>query len=250
MSSYGCSSSTIDAHVREAGEHLRQRRLRADAVELEVEVVGADRRAAAASGAVVARAVRAAARSASASAASKSSWYAPGNASAPDAQRVEARLLAARRDQRVAQVVDPRPRRGRDRSFSSVGDVDGRRGAGRGRGAARSAGGRAPTPRGACSTRSSSTPYASTSRSRDALAHLRGVAVAGDEHEARHEPAVRLAVHEQPHPPPLLQAQDAHRDVEEVVDVDLEEVVARIRLEDLRRDPSGRGSRAGTRRAR
>ena len=68
---------------------------------------------------------------------------------------------------------------------------------------------------------------------RDVLAHLGRVAVAGDEDEARHEPAVRLAMHEQAHPAPLLQPQDAHRGREEMVDVDLEEVVARIRLEDL-----------------
>ncbi len=68
---------------------------------------------------------------------------------------------------------------------------------------------------------------------RDAFAHLRGVPVAGNEHEAGDEAAVRLAEDEQPDAAPLLQAEDSHRDVVELVHVDLEEVVARVRLEDL-----------------
>src|SRR3974377_1867106 len=59
-------------------------------------------------------------------------------------------------------------------------------------------------------------------------------AVTRNEHETRDEAPVRLAEHEQASLAALLQVQDAHRELEQGISVDLEEVVARIRVEDLR----------------
>ena len=66
---------------------------------------------------------------------------------------------------------------------------------------------------------------------RDALAHRRRVAVARQIDQARDEAAVRLDRHEQSHAAALLQLQDADRDVEQSIGLDLEQVVAGIVLE-------------------
>jgi hypothetical protein len=60
----------------------------------------------------------------------------------------------------------------------------------------------------------------------------RGVAVTRQEHQARHEPAVRLDRDEQADATTLLELQDAGRDLEQPVGVDLEQVVAWVVLED------------------
>ena len=85
--------------------------------------------------------------------------------------------------------------------------------------------------RGARSTRSS------TRRTRRAARRRCGAARAwctdrGNEHEARDEAAVLLAVHEHAHAAAFLQREDPHRDLEELGRIDLEEVVAGIALED------------------
>ena len=128
---------------------------RADAVELEVEVVGADREP---------RRERSRRRSSCSSCGQVGERLGrvevvlvrAGERVGPDAEQVEARLLAARRDRarRAGRRPTPGPRRRPSAPASR--DVDGRRRPVAGRGAARSAAGRAPTPRAACSTRSSS----------------------------------------------------------------------------------------------
>ena len=102
-----------DTHVGEARQHVGERRLRARAVELEVGVLLVARREAHRErafrverlqqhevgerlGRVEVVPVRG------------------GERVAPDAQQVEPGLFAARRRERVAEVVDPRPRRRRD----------------------------------------------------------------------------------------------------------------------------------------
>ena len=67
----------------------------------------------------------------------------------------------------------------------------------------------------------------------DALAVLGVEAVARDEHQAGEEALVLVAAHEQPQPRALAEAEDAGRDLVQVVDVDLQELVARVGLEDL-----------------
>ena len=148
----------------------------------------------------------------------------------PDAQHVEPGLLTPRRDQRVAQVVDPRASRRRDRLLQ-LADVDGV--------AARFLEVQHEVQPGEHRLGEPRVPFVALRSVRgdeqlcDVLAYLGRVPVAGDEDQARHEPAVQFAMHEQANPAPLLQVQDAHRVREELVDVDLDEVVAWIRLEDL-----------------
>src|SRR4028118_1918284 len=63
--------------------------------------------------------------------------------------------------------------------------------------------------------------------------HLGVVAVAGDVDEAGEEAAVGVAADEEAHPLALLEVQDAHGDVEELLLAYLEELVAGVGLEDL-----------------
>ena len=63
--------------------------------------------------------------------------------------------------------------------------------------------------------------------------HLGRVAVARQVDQAGHEPAVVVAAQEQPQLPALLQVQHAQRGGGEVVAADLEQLVARVGLEDL-----------------
>ena len=96
----------------------------------------------------------------------------------------------------------------------------------------RSAAGPAPTPRPAsCSRRSR--PAKAVAQD---LLHPqpdRGVvAVARDVDEAGHEAAVVVAAQEQPGPPALLQVHHGRRRLVEVVDADLEQLVARVGLQD------------------
>ena len=65
-----------------------------------------------------------------------------------------------------------------------------------------------------------------------AVAQRRIEALARGEHQAGGKAADRVAAGEQRHPPPLLQLQDAERMVIERVLVDLEQLVARIGIED------------------
>ena len=55
----------------------------------------------------------------------------------------------------------------------------------------------------------------------------------GHEDEAGEEAPERVAAQEEPDARPLAEVEDAHGDLEEVVVRDLEELVARVRLEDL-----------------
>ena len=66
----------------------------------------------------------------------------------------------------------------------------------------------------------------------DAQADVRGVAVAGQVDDGGHEPAVDVGAEEQPGPAAFLQPLDAGGDGGEVRDFDLEELVARVGLED------------------
>ncbi len=67
----------------------------------------------------------------------------------------------------------------------------------------------------------------------DPQPRLRRVPLAGHEDEAGEEAAPRVAAYEEAHPPALAQVEDAHRDLEELVLADLEELVAGVRLEDV-----------------
>ena len=217
-----------DTHVRQPRQHLRQRRLPADAVQLEIEVIDADREPGREG---PGRAERLEQREIGERFTGVEVVAVRGRERVgPHSQRVEAGLLALGRDQRIAQVVDPSAR-GRGDELLQLRDVDGvvfrvlevEHVVQTGEHRVREAGVPLVALR----------PVRVDEKVRDAFAHLRGVPVAGNEHEARDEAAVRLAVDEQPDAPPFLEAEDAHRDVVEVVDVDLEEVVARIRLEGL-----------------
>src|SRR5690348_1160924 len=66
-----------------------------------------------------------------------------------------------------------------------------------------------------------------------AAAQLGGVAVARHVDEAGDEAAEGIAPGEERDALPLLQAQDAERDVEELVRADLEQLVARVAVEDV-----------------
>src|SRR5215213_3835728 len=65
------------------------------------------------------------------------------------------------------------------------------------------------------------------------LPDLRVVAVARHEDQAREEAPVGVAAHEEPHALALLEVEDAHRDLEELFLGNLEQLVARVGLEDL-----------------
>ncbi len=58
-------------------------------------------------------------------------------------------------------------------------------------------------------------------------------AVARDEHEAGHEALVAVRAHEQPHALTLAQLEDPDRDLVQVLDADLEQLVPRERVDDL-----------------
>ena len=143
------------AHVREARQHVRERRLRAEAVELEVEVVGVARRAGPRAGASARRARRARARSATRVGRVEvvlvrragTRRPTPRSRSRP-ASSPRAATSASRRSSVHARAAAA------TRCFERA-DVDASRRR-PGRRAARSAAGRAPTPTSACSTRSSS----------------------------------------------------------------------------------------------
>ena len=75
----------------------------------------------------------------------------------------------------------------------------------------------------------------------EALVQRRIEALARREHQAAREAADRIAAHEQRHPVALLQLQDAERMVVERVGVDLEQLVARIGVEDRRAAPCRHG---------
>ena len=74
-------------------------------------------------------------------------------------------------------------------------------------------------------------------RFRDALRPIRRVAVPGQVDEARDEPAVVVEALEQPDLAPILQLEDARRDLEQLAGVDLEQLVARVGLQDLAQRP-------------
>ena len=83
----------------------------------------------------------------------------------------------------------------------------------------------------------------------EALAQLGVVALARHIDEGRDEPPEGIAAHEQRDALALLQAQDAQRDVEQLVLGDLEQLVARKGLEDVhqRLAVMARGLEAGAR---
>ena len=58
-------------------------------------------------------------------------------------------------------------------------------------------------------------------------------AVAREEHEARHEALVAVRAHEQPHALALAELEDPARDPVELVDLHLDQLVARERVDDL-----------------
>ena len=87
----------------------------------------------------------------------------------------------------------------------------------------------------------------------EALAQLRGVALARHIDEAGDEARVRVLAHQQPQPLALAKLQDRHRVAVEVLRADLQQLVARIALEDrgerlaavARRQQSGAGDDVG-----
>jgi hypothetical protein len=67
----------------------------------------------------------------------------------------------------------------------------------------------------------------------DPLANVRVVALEREVDEAGDEPAERVPADEEPHAPALAEVEDAERDLVELVLADLEQLVARVGLEDL-----------------
>ena len=67
----------------------------------------------------------------------------------------------------------------------------------------------------------------------DAAPVLRVEAVARDEHEHREEAPERVTAREQPQPLALAEVEDPHGHVEQLVRGDLEQLVARVGVEDL-----------------
>ena len=76
-------------------------------------------------------------------------------------------------------------------------------------------------------------PKAVLQRLRDLLRAVGRVPVAREVDQAGDEPAVVVTALEQPHLPAVLQLEDARGDLEQLVGVDLEQLVAGIGLEDL-----------------
>ena len=72
----------------------------------------------------------------------------------------------------------------------------------------------------------------------DLLRPVRRVAVPRQVHQAGHEAAVVVPPLEEPHLAPVLQLEDPGRDGEQLVGVDLEELVARVGLQDLAQRPA------------
>ena len=66
----------------------------------------------------------------------------------------------------------------------------------------------------------------------DPSSDRRVVSVAWQEDEHGDETSEELAPREHTHPSPLLQARDGHRDLEQLIDIHLDEVVAWVPLED------------------
>ncbi len=66
-----------------------------------------------------------------------------------------------------------------------------------------------------------------------ALAEIGVVTVTRHEYQARQKPAVGITAHEEPHARPFLQMQDPQGGLVELVQRDLEQLVARIGLEDV-----------------
>ena len=97
----------------------------------------------------------------------------------------------------------------------------------------RSGGGPARTRRRASCSRRSSPPNASLRISWIRCAVLGVEAIARQVDEAGEEAAERVAADEEPNALPLAEVEDPERDLEELVLRDLEELVARVRLEDL-----------------
>ncbi len=148
---------------------------------------------------------------------------------APLVEHFEPVLLAACADEGIAQVVDPRPRCRRDPAFERL-EVVGCRIA------------RVDVEHEveACEHRLAEpdVPLVAPRAERigedlgDLQPHGCRVTVAGEEHHAGDEAPVDLAADEHADLAAFLQTQDAHRVREERVGADLEEVVARIGLED------------------